>query len=204
MGDLVVGWDLDMTLVDSRPGIMTSLDALAAETGTFIDAALAAGRLGPPLEEELANWFPADEIDPAADRYRELYAQLGVPGTFALPGAADAVAAVAERGGRNIVVTAKYEPNAIACLAQVGLRVDAVVGWLHGPEKGVALAEHGAAVYVGDTPSDVAGAASAGAVSVAVTSGPASASELAAAGADVVLASLVDFRDWYVGFVPRT
>ena len=35
---LVVGFDLDMTLVDSRPGIAVTLDALSAETGHAIDA----------------------------------------------------------------------------------------------------------------------------------------------------------------------
>ena len=34
---LTVGFDLDMTLVDSRPGIRASMDALAQETGVPID-----------------------------------------------------------------------------------------------------------------------------------------------------------------------
>ncbi len=47
---LVVGFDLDMTLVDSRPGIAATLRALSAETGVFIDAELVVSRLGPTLE----------------------------------------------------------------------------------------------------------------------------------------------------------
>jgi phosphoglycolate phosphatase len=201
---MVVGWDLDMTLVDSRPGIVATLVALSAESGTFIDADLVVSRLGRTLEDELGEWFPPERVMPAADRFRELYEDLGVPGTSLLPGASDAVRAVAERGGRNIVVTAKYEPNAVRCLAHVGLSVDLVIGWRHGAAKGVALAEHDAAVYVGDTPSDVAGAVSAGAVSIGVSSGPHSASELSDAGADVVLSSLVEFPGWLDGFDPRT
>ena len=57
MAALVVGFDLDMTLVDSRPGIRAVYDALAAESGIAIDSAAAVSRLGPPLEDELALWF---------------------------------------------------------------------------------------------------------------------------------------------------
>ena len=55
---LVVGFDLDMTLIDTRPGIAAVWDALSAETGVPIDSAAAVSRLGPPLSEELALWFP--------------------------------------------------------------------------------------------------------------------------------------------------
>ena len=98
--------------------------------------------------------------------------------------------------GRSIVVTAKYEPNAVECLAHVGLVVDAVIGWRHGPEKGETLAAHRASAYVGDTPSDVLGAHAAGVVAIAVPSGPHPADELREAGADVVLASLTEFPAW--------
>jgi FMN phosphatase YigB (HAD superfamily) len=57
---LVVGFDLDLTLLDSRPGVAATYRALSAAIGVHIDAELAASRLGPPLETELANWLPAD------------------------------------------------------------------------------------------------------------------------------------------------
>ena len=64
---LVVGFDLDMTLIDSRPGIAVALDALSAETGVPIDSAAAVSRLGPPLDEELAYWFPAEQVAPIVE-----------------------------------------------------------------------------------------------------------------------------------------
>lgn len=193
---LVVGFDLDMTLIDSRPGIAATLSALAEETGTPIDVDVVVGRLGPRLEDEMAHWFPVDEVPTVSDRFRELYADLGVPGTSLLAGAAESLAAVRSVGGRVVVVTAKFEPNAVACLDHVSLVVDAVCGWRHGPDKGVALAEHGAAVYVGDTPTDVAGARGVGIVAVGVATGPHPAAELHAAGADRVLGSLTEFPAW--------
>jgi len=196
----VVGFDLDMTLVDSRPGVAATLAALAAETGTRLDVDVIVGRLGPLLEDELACWYPEAEVPAVADRYRALYAERGVPGTVLLPGAADAVAAVRADGGRAVVVTAKYEPNARACLDHVGLVVDAVVGWRWGPAKGAALAEHGAALYVADTPDDIVGAHEASALAVAVPTGPHDAATLRAAGADVVLGSLTEFPAWFAAW----
>ncbi|MGI8795766.1 MAG: HAD family hydrolase [Acidimicrobiia bacterium] len=197
MGDLVVGFDLDMTLIDSRPGILATLWALSEETGVAIDGELVVSRLGPTLETEMAEWYPEERIAAVSDRFRELYTELGVPGCHTLPGADDALAAVKSAGGRTIVITAKYEPNARKCLEYVGLTVDDVIGWRYGPGKATALTEHGASVYVGDTPTDVAAAHAAGAVGVAVPTGPHPADELRAAGTDVLLETLRDFPAWF-------
>ena len=100
-GTLVVGFDLDMTLIDSRAGVHATIVALIEETGVAIDPDVVVSRLGPPLEQELAEWVPADQIDPLADRYRELYAELGLVGSIALPGAAEAFDAVRAAGGES-------------------------------------------------------------------------------------------------------
>ncbi|WP_447039010.1 HAD family hydrolase [Streptomyces sp. DSM 118878] len=193
---LTVGFDLDMTLIDSRPGIRAAFLALSAETGTHIDADLAITRLGPPLEQELRHWFPEEQIAEIADRYREMYPTYAIEPTLAMPGAREAVAAVRAAGGRTIVVTAKHEPNAKLHLAHLGIEADAVIGSLWAEAKAVALREHDAAVYVGDHTGDVRGARAAGALSVAVATGPCDAAELREAGADVVLGDLTEFAAW--------
>ncbi|MDI3408411.1 haloacid dehalogenase-like hydrolase [Streptomyces sp. B-S-A6] len=185
-----------MTLIDSRPGIKAAYEVLSAETGTFIDADLAVTRLGPPLDEELAHWFPQERIPEMADRYRALYPTHAIHPTLAMPGAREAVAAVRARGGRAIVVTAKHEPNAKLHLEHLGIEADEVIGWLWAEAKAEALREHGASVYVGDHVGDVRGARTAGALSVAVSTGPCAPDELRAAGADVVLGGLDDFPRW--------
>jgi len=195
--ELVVGFDLDMTLVDSRPGIATTLAVLAEETGApvatdeMLDALLRRN-----LYLEFGDRFDAALATAWSDRFRDLYVAHGVPGTHLLPGARESVAAVRERGGRAVVITAKYEPNALRCLEQVGLDVDAVFGWRYADAKGDTLRDEGAAVYVGDTPNDVRAAARADAHMVAVTTGPHPADELRAAGAATVLHSLADFPPW--------
>ncbi|NUO45430.1 MAG: HAD hydrolase-like protein [Streptomyces sp.] len=197
-----VGFDLDMTLIDSRPGIRACYVALAERTGTYIDADLAVTRLGPPLAQEMAHWFPAEQVPAVADLYRELYPTYAITGTLAMPGAREAIAAVRAAGGRAVVVTAKWEPNAKLHMEHLGMAPDAVIGNLWAEQKAVALREHGASVYVGDHVGDVRGARTAGALSVAVPTGPCSAAELTEAGADVVLDDLTRFPDWLAGYLP--
>ncbi|MEV7187158.1 HAD family hydrolase [Kitasatospora sp. NPDC093102] len=196
---LTVGFDLDMTLLDTRPGVRATYLALSAETGTYIDADLAVTRLGPPLLDEIRNWFPEDEAERIVDRYRELYRDHAFAPTVALPGAHAAVEAVRAHGGRVAVITGKYEPNARLHLEHAGLAVDTVIGDLWAETKGEALREHGASVYVGDHLGDIRGARHADAVAVCVPTGPYSAQELREAGADVVLADLTGFPDWLAG-----
>ncbi|MFF4455057.1 HAD family hydrolase [Streptomyces goshikiensis] len=198
---LTVGFDLDMTLIDSRPGIKAAYEALSAETGTFIDAEQAITRLGPPLDEELAYWFPEAEIPAMADRYRAMYPAYAIDPTPAMPGAREAIEAVQALGGRAIVVTAKHEPNARLHLKHLGIEPDAVVGWLWAEAKAGALREYGAQVYVGDHVGDVRGARAAGAVSVTVPTGPCPEPELLAAGADVVLPDLTALPAWLAEYV---
>ncbi|OIK26956.1 HAD family hydrolase [Streptomyces malaysiense] len=202
MASLTVGFDLDMTLIDSRPGIRACYVALAERTGTYIDADLAITRLGPPLAEELVNWFPAERVAEAADLYREMYPSTAVAATPAMAGAREAMAAVRAAGGRTMVVTAKYEPNAKLHLSHLGIEPDVVVGDLWAEQKAQALREYGAGVYVGDHTGDVRGARTAGALSVAVATGPCPADELRAAGADVVLDDLSAFPAWLADYRP--
>lgn len=199
---LTVGFDLDMTLIDSRPGIRAAFLAFSAETGAFIDTDLVVSRLGPPLEQEIAHWFPAADVAAMADRYREIYPTYAISPSLAMPGARESIDAIRALGGRTMVVTAKYEPNAKLHLAHLGIEPDVIVGGLWAEAKAEALREHGASVYVGDHTGDVRGAQAADAVSVGVTTGPCDETELRAAGADVVLTSLTDFPAWLETYTP--
>jgi uncharacterized protein len=190
--DLVVGFDLDLTLVDSRPSVIAVAKMLSEEYGVPVDGRLWASRLGPVLESELAHWFPPELIDEVAWRYRALMSQHGVGLSRLLPGAREAVEAV-RRHGRAVVVTAKYAPLAEETLAHHGLVVDAVHGWLWGTRKAEGLIAEGASVYVGDHPDDVIGARAAAALSVGVRTGGSEPVE-----ADVLLDDLTSFPEWLV------
>ena len=188
-----VGFDLDMTLVDSRPGIAAAFRQLSALTGVAIDAELAVTRLGPPLEHEIAHWYPTDEVPAAVARYRALYPEHAVAPSPALPGAASALAAVRTSGGRVLVLTAKKTELADLHLRHLGLVADELRGLAWADGKAQALRETGAIAYVGDHIADMAAARSADVFAVGVTTGPCAADELVEAGADAVLADLRGF-----------
>ncbi len=198
---LVVGFDLDMTLIDPREGVACAMTALESELSAGIDVQWAVDNLGPPLELVLARWMAPERVETAARRYRELFAQVGLSTTKPMPGAAEAVDAVRAAGGKVIVVTAKFEAHAWASLQAIGLAPDAVFGQLFAAGKADALLAHGAQVYVGDHPADVLAARAATAVAVTVATGPASVDDLTAAGADVVLDRLSDFPAWLEAYL---
>lgn len=200
-----VGFDLDMTLIDPRVGMVEVFDILAAETGVPLDGRAFVSRLGPPLHHELARYQLDDAtIEYLVRRYRELTPSITVPRTVALPGAAEAVRAVVDRGGRAVVVTAKLAANAVAHLDALGIEVAAVVGEVWSSGKAPALRELGAEVYVGDHLGDVAAARAADAMAVGVATGPIAADDLIAAGADVVLPDLTRFPDWLAAYLVAT
>ncbi|ABD13774.1 haloacid dehalogenase [Frankia sp. CcI156] len=194
----VVGFDLDLTLLDARHGIRATFAVLSAETGVAVDAETVVARLGPPLETELAHWFPLAEVAAVAARYRELYAVHALPASLPMPAAVAAVAAVRRLAGRVVVVTAKSTALARASLDRIGITADVVEGARFAQTKGEALRAHRVDVFVGDHVGDMVGARDGGALAVGVATGPCSAADLLSAGADVVLPRLADFPPWLV------
>ena len=192
-----VGFDLDMTLIDSRSAILAAFGALARDTATAIDLDAVDSRLGLKLEEELAFWYPPDERAEAAATYRRHYLRLAEQMTTVLPGAHEALAAVRAAGQRAVIITAKHMVSVEPSLRTAGISADEVFTFVHGPEKASVLRRLRAAAYVGDSPPDMAAAADAGVRAVGVATGSFSGDDLALAGADVVLGSLTEFPGWY-------
>ena len=195
-----VGFDLDLTLINSRAAIMAAWSAVSAELGVAIDLDEVDQRMGIKLEDEVGYWFPVDGQQEAAASYRRHYVRLAPTMTFPLPGAAEALLAVRRAGERAVIVTAKHQISVQPSLDAVGLLADEVFTHVHGPEKAAVLARLGAAVYVGDTPADMAAAQAADALAVGVPTGSFSRADLRASGAAVVLESLTQFASWYAGF----
>lgn len=197
---ITVGFDLDMTLIDARPGVVKAMAALSADVGMAIDGEYVAANMGPPLPQVFRDMgVPEQDVDRLVARFRALYPDIAIPATTPMPGAEAALDAVRAIGGRTMIVTAKYQCNAELHIEALGWDVDHLVGDLFSAGKAEALKAHGARVYVGDHIGDMAGAAAAGAFAVGVTTGPCSASTLAQAGANVVLSSLIEFPAWFSG-----
>jgi phosphoglycolate phosphatase len=197
--------------VTGRPLIKLPQTAGRSESEIFFDAlALNAVGIDGGEAERLLEPFSA-ELTRALQARQDDLARQGQ----ALPGAADAMAAVSKLDGPvdktvQTVLTGSSKPNAMLKLTSFGLDgfVDFDIGG-YGSEaypKGTlirvardrASARHqvtfgeDVTVYVADSPRDVDAARIGGARSLAVASGRASAAELRDAGADAVLPDLTD------------
>jgi phosphoglycolate phosphatase len=188
-----VGFDLDMTLIDSRPGIKAAYQALVAKTGVYVDVDLVVSRLGPPLRQEIGEWFPADQVEEATTTYRALYPDYAIEPTVPMPGAREALAAVRALGFRVVIVTSKLGRLAHLHLDHLGLTADELAGDLFAEGKGGALIEHGVRWYAGDHVGDMVAARTAGVPGIGLTTGPCTADELRAAGASYILPDLTGF-----------
>ncbi len=195
-------------VVAGRPLIQLPQMAGRSESEVFFDA-LALNGVDTRTDgatERLLDPFSAELAAVLAARHDDLVSQGRL-----LPGAAEALAAVAKlEGVAQTVLTGNSKPNAMLKLRAFGLDgyVDFDIGG-YGSEaypRGTLLRvarqraadKHGvplgelATVYVADSPRDVDAARVGGAASLAVASGRASAAELREAGPDAVLPDLTD------------
>lgn len=191
-----IGFDLDMTLVDSADGIVASVQHVVAQYGVDADGGEIRSTIGLPLDHVFPRWLPDEPYDVLLAAYRAHYREHGIPLTRPMPGAAEAIAMVRSRGEQVLVVTAKYGAVAGLALEAAGLDADVIVGDLFAEGKATALREHAAWAYVGDHPGDIRAARSAGVHSIAVATGPTSLEELRAVEPDVVLPDLTHLPDW--------
>lgn len=192
VSDPVIGFDLDMTLVDSAAGIIASVQHVCASYGVVVEADEIAATIGLPLDRVFPTWLPDEPYEVLLGGYREHYAEHGVPLSIAMPGAVEVVDRLRAEGARILVVTAKHGPIAQRVLEVAGLHADVVVGEAFAEQKAQVLLDHGARTYVGDHPGDMRAARLASARAIGVATGPTSAEALWAEGADIVLPDLTD------------
>ena len=192
----VVGFDLDMTLVDSAEGITDALVKVFADHDVEVSRDDVRNTIGLPLDMVFPMWLPDESYEQLLDEYRDHYGRFGIPKSVALPGAHDALSAVHEAGGEVVVVSAKKKDFVDRVIDVVQLEVDRTYGYLFAEHKGEVLREERASVYVGDHEGDIRAARAAEALAFIVTSGPMTREELEPHQPDVIVSSLVEFRPW--------
>ena len=219
MGDLLVLWDVDYTLL-SAGGLGNSLYEAVFKVLFGRDLTAIAPKAGRTDRAILLDTLALAGVDSPAAYVDDFMVLLGRRAAAmdggarayvrALPGAADAIAALAGAGARQSVLTGNVRPLAAAKLAAAGLgeHLDLDVG-AYGDAHEVraelvpvarqaARAAYGldfggrSTVLVGDTPLDVAAALETGARAVGVATGSFPATDLVAAGAHIVLPDLTD------------
>ncbi len=198
---LTVGFDLDLTLVDSHERILSAYIRALGDLGVKVSREELTPHLGMPLVQTAVAVGAAVDADALVLRYRHYYDEPDAPRTLPMPGALDALDAVHAAGGRTVVVSAKFTPAVHKALAEAGLTaaVDVVYGELFAEDKAGALITEGATIYVGDHPGDMAAARGARAYAVGVTSGANDDAALVLAGADLTLPDLAAFVVWLPG-----
>ena len=89
-----VGFDLDMTLVDSAAGIITSVQHVLTGYGVQAHDEEIRSTIGLPLDHVFPRWLPDEPYDVLLAAYRAHYREHGIPLTLAMPGAREAIEAV--------------------------------------------------------------------------------------------------------------
>ena len=204
---LALLFDLDGTLVDTIAFILESMHAAFAEHAGRrpTDAEWTAG-IGTPLRTQLRDFVGDEaEVERLALRYRAHQREHLPRLTRIFPGVAETLAALRGRGHPMAIVTSKAEEIARLTLEHARLLhlMDTVVGvesaQRHKPDPEpvrVALHRLGAdprrALFLGDSPHDVAAGNAAGVDTVAVAWGPFSRETLLASGPTFWLESIAE------------
>jgi phosphoglycolate phosphatase len=203
----LVLFDLDGTLVDSEPGIFTSVRSAAAALGLPEPSAeQLRAMVGPPLQDgfALVLGVPGDDVPRAVAAYRETYAGGALLDVTVHDGIPELLTALTEDGAVLGVATSKPEVFARRVLEATGLLP--FFAGVHGATLdgavrhkdqvvAAALAAHPDGrhpVLIGDRSHDVVGAAAHGLPCIGAGWGPAPAGELERAGAAAVAATPAD------------
>ena len=181
-------FDLDGTLVDSRPGIDRAAATAVARVWPDRPAVSLAPLIGPPIRAMLAGAYPdaaEADLDALVREFRSAYDGGDWRDTTPYPGLAEVLDAIAAAGGRAFVVTNKPHTATRRILAHLGVAErltatlapdDPATPWSGKADALKDLADRhslsrDAAAYVGDSPDDRAAARRAGLPFVAAAYG---------------------------------
>src|SRR6478735_1236532 len=134
---LSVLFDLDGTVVDSKPGILASCNAALRTLGHEPGHLDIDNLIGPPLEEVLTQVlgrFGDDRLDAAVLAYRDHYGSTGFRETTIYPGLGAALDQLVALNAKLYIATSKRRIFAERILEHLGL-IDLFVG-VHGSEPG--------------------------------------------------------------------
>jgi pyrophosphatase PpaX len=191
----VVLFDLDGTLIDSIPLILSSMKAAFDGHPRPPPVAEWVALIGTPLDAMIRRWAVDEaDVERLKERYKVHQWAHHDAMVHAFPGVPEALDLLSARGVRMAVVTSKLEPSARRSLDFLGLtrHFELVVGLeataRHKPDPAPVLhaierlgARPDEAAFVGDSPHDVLAGNAAGVATVATLWGPFSREELARA-----------------------
>lgn len=202
-------FDLDGTLIDSKPGVTRSFSRALRDFGVDAPPDGLGRVIGPPLSESFKTFgFTGDTVDAAVARFRHYYTADGIFDFSLYAGVADMVRGLAGRGKRLFVATSKQEDSARRVLEHAGLAAcfAGIAGASFADNRlskedvlRHACRSHGVnpakdCVMVGDTAYDVRGARELGMPCVGVLYGFGALADLENAGADAIAATVAELH----------
>jgi len=202
-------FDLDGTLTDPGLGITNSVMYALKKFGIEETDRTSLYRfIGPPLRESFQCFygFSAEQSELATDYYREYFSDRGLYENAVYDGVEDMLKTLREQGKHLILATSKPEVFAVEILRyfklaqyftliagatmEVGRNKKADV--IAYAMESVGITDPTQAVMIGDREHDILGAKENGLASIGVLYGYGDRAELAAAGADHIVASAAD------------
>lgn len=203
-------FDLDGTLIDSKPGIIGSVQHALKSFHISVPSEELLPFIGPPLRDSFAQFFPGDtaKVERAIATYREYYQARGIFENSLYPGVVELLRDLRRQKRTLCLATSKPEPFARQILDhfQISRFFSVVAGAeLQGPRNSKADVLRYACVQsqvtnmrvclmVGDRKYDVAGAHAVGMACAGVLYGYGPRAELEEAGADYLCGGLEDVR----------
>jgi len=147
-----IGFDLDMTLVDSSDAILKSAQATLFEFGSInkISETEIRSTVGLPMKDSLTKWLGSEVSSTAFQYYKDYYIREGQNFSFAMPGAVSLLEKLVEKNIEYCIISAKDTLVAETQLAFLNFPESKIFGNRFRAQKTSAMKEFGCHVYVGD------------------------------------------------------
>lgn len=217
-----IGFDLDLTLVDSSAGILECFKRVLGKNGYLLNVTeqdildtiglpLEDGfrKLGVPERKRLvqplgkALGTEGSEVERITAEYRSLFNEVGLPMVTMLPHARECLEMLKDESSDHgayklILISARKEESVLSICDALKIRdyFDVIKGGLHAEQKGELLLQQRASLYVGDTPADMIAAKNGKCIAVGVTTGHNNAAALQKENADAhIINNLSELRE---------
>lgn len=168
-----IGFDLDMTLVNSSKAIFESAVEALHEFDLVAPEGLIEQSIGLPLLATLKK-FTENELlaEQIFERYQEIYLERGFRRAFGMPNARETVDLIRSQGHRVVIITAKNSALAHKQLTHCEIKFDELVGSAFSAGKMEAMLKTKCALYVGDHEADFQSAHAAGVEFIGILTNP--------------------------------
>lgn len=167
---LTIGFDLDLTLVDTSKAIVYSAEKALNEIDHNCPSNLIESSIGLPMLETLGSLLKnPKKARHVYERYQEIYFSEGFRLGTPLPGVENTLKFLKEDGSKIAIITAKREKLAVRQLGFCNIEYDILKAGCFGKMKSNAMRECEIALYVGDHLEDFKAAKDAGVLFVGVS-----------------------------------